>query len=97
TRIGSPENLAKPLAGTIIAETSQLTMKTTPNAKFRIRVLPGITLACLTIATPLHAESAFERELIQLREQRDRSIAAANEPIQRRYQASLDNLLRRAT
>ena len=45
----------------------------------------------------LHAESLFERELKQLRDQRDKAVAAAAEPINRRYQASLEQLLRRAT
>src|SRR5688572_1526977 len=36
------------------------------------------------------------REYKQLREQRDKAIAAATEPINRRYSASLELLLRRA-
>lgn len=47
--------------------------------------------------TSLFAASPLERELAQLREQRDKAIAAATEPINRRYQASLEQLLRRAT
>ena len=54
-----------------------------------------LLLAC--IASTLRAESPFERELKQLREQRDKTVAAAVEPINRKYQVSLDQLLRRAT
>ena len=54
-----------------------------------------LLLAC--IASTLLAESPFERELKQLREQRDKTVAAAVEPINRKYQVSLDQLLRRAT
>lgn len=43
------------------------------------------------------AETVFERELKRLMEQRERDNAAAIEPITRRYQASLDMLLKRAT
>jgi hypothetical protein len=45
----------------------------------------------------LLAESAFERDFKQLKEQREKAIAAANEPINRRYQAGLEQLLKRAT
>ena len=48
-------------------------------------------------ASALHAESTFEREFKQLREQRDKAMAAAADPINRRYQAALEQLLRRAT
>ena len=54
------------------------------------------TLA-LAPASPIRAESPFEREFNQLRDQRDKTFAAAVEPINRKYQASLDQLLRRAT
>jgi hypothetical protein len=47
--------------------------------------------------TSLFAVPPLEQELAQLREQRDKAIAAAAEPINRRYQASLEQLLRRAT
>lgn len=45
----------------------------------------------------LFAASPLERELAQLREERDKAIAAATDPINRRYQASLEQLLHRAT
>ncbi len=48
-------------------------------------------------ASTLRAETPMEREFKQVREQRDKAIAAAVDPINRRYQASLEQLLRRAT
>ena len=56
-----------------------------------------LIILAATAASPIRAESPFEREFKQLREQRDKTVAAAVEPINRRYQASLDQLLRRAT
>lgn len=43
------------------------------------------------------ADSPFERDLKQLTEQREKALATAVDPINRRYQASLDQLLQRAT
>ena len=60
----------------------------------------SIKLALLTFVTAtsaLHAETSFERELKQLQEQRDKAIASAAEPINRRYQTSLEQLLRHTT
>ena len=54
-------------------------------------------LLVASVTSALHAESPFEREFKQLREQRDKTVAAAVDPINRKYQASLDQLLRRAT
>jgi len=51
----------------------------------------------LLITVPGFAESSFERELSQLGAQREREIATASEPINRRYKESLETLLRRAT
>ena len=45
----------------------------------------------------VRADSASERELTQAREQRDKAVAFAVEPINRRYQATLEQLLRKAT
>jgi len=45
--------------------------------------------AALMAATPLFGEPVFEKELNQLKEQRDKAISAAIEPINRRYQTSL--------
>ena len=55
-----------------------------------------LLLTATTIAT-LRAETPSEREFKQLRDQRDKAVATAIEPINRRYQSSLDQLLRRAT
>ena len=43
------------------------------------------------------ADTQYERDFKQLTEQHDRELAAAAEPVNRRYQASLEQLLRRAT
>ena len=53
-----------------------------------------IFASCLTA---LQAETPVEREFKQLREQRDKALAAVADPINRRYQASLEQLLRKAT
>ncbi len=59
-------------------------------------IIPTVVLALF--ATPiLAAESAFERDLKQLTEQREKALAAAVDPINRRYQTSLEQLLQRAT
>lgn len=49
------------------------------------------------ISTVVWAETSFERELAQLKDQHEKAIAAAVEPINRRHQSSLEQLLRRAT
>ena len=56
-----------------------------------------IAIASACITSTLVAEPPFDRDLKQLKEQRDRAIAAASEPINRRYRESLEQLLRRAT
>ena len=43
------------------------------------------------------ADLSFASDLAQLSEQRDKAISAATEPINRRYQTSLEQLLRKAT
>ena len=56
-----------------------------------------ITLILLTLsAARLLAESLMERELKLLQEQREKALASVSEPINRKYQASLEQLLRRA-
>ena len=57
-----------------------------------------ITLILLTAfaTSRLFAESPMERELKLLQEQRDKAIASASEPINRKFQASLEQLLHRA-
>ena len=61
------------------------------------RILTSTFLLILATASILLGETPFERELTQLKEQRDRAAATAVEPINRRYKESLDQLLRRAT
>lgn len=51
----------------------------------------------LTTAALVYAQSSYERELAQLKDQRDQAKAAVVEPIERRYQAALEQLVRRAT
>jgi hypothetical protein len=53
-------------------------------------------LILLSLAGPILAESDAWRELKQLHEQREKAVAAAVEPINRRYQTALEQLLRRA-
>jgi hypothetical protein len=54
-------------------------------------------LALVALAPALLAQSDADREFKQLTDQRDRAIAAVDEPINRRYAADLEALLRRAT
>jgi hypothetical protein len=58
------------------------------------------TLSCLFLCIALPsiaaAQNQFERELAQLRDQRDKAAKAATEPIDRRYKAALEQTLRRA-
>ena len=53
--------------------------------------------ATASFSASLHAQSPFLREFNQLQEQRDKAITAAIEPVNRRYQASLEQLMRKAT
>jgi hypothetical protein len=61
----------------------------------RLPIAPlfGLLLGTLVEA----AESPYERDMNQLKEQRDKAVAAATIPINRRYKESLEDLLRRAT
>jgi hypothetical protein len=57
-----------------------------------------ITLGCAVLsASPLLAETDIGRELNQLQDQHTKAVAAAIEPLKRRYQTSLEQLLKRAT
>ena len=57
-----------------------------------------VTFGIVCVGSQLFgADSAFERDVKQLSKQRDKEIEAAVEPINRRYQAALEQLLRRAT
>ncbi len=55
---------------------------------------PIFTLALVAASL---AESAYERELQQIIEQRDKALASASEPILKRFQTTAEQLLRRAT
>ena len=63
--------------------------------KHRILIITAAILA--TAIIPLHAEPPLERDLKQLQEQREKALAAAAEPVNRRYLAALEALQRRAT
>jgi hypothetical protein len=59
-----------------------------------------ITMSVLLVGfavCTLRAETPAERELKLLQNQRDKAIATASEPINRKFQAALEQLLRRAT
>ena len=49
------------------------------------------------LAPLVFAGSEYDRQLAELAAQRDKAIAEASEPINRRYQTSLEQLLRKAT
>ncbi|OYV06650.1 MAG: hypothetical protein CFE26_05125, partial [Verrucomicrobiales bacterium VVV1] len=49
------------------------------------------------ISQTMFAQSQLDREFTQLQEQKEKALAAAVEPVNRRYQAALEALLRRAT
>lgn len=59
--------------------------------------LLGTSFAIVANVSAFAAESPYDREFKQLTDQRDKALAAAAEPINRRYQTSLEQLLRRAT
>ncbi len=56
-----------------------------------------VALAALAGAGVTRAESTHDREMRQLQDQRDKALAAAAEPINRQYLASMEALLKRAT
>jgi hypothetical protein len=56
------------------------------------------TLGFIVLATsPLLAETDIGREMNQLQDQHTKAVAAATEPLKRRYQSALEQLLKRAT
>ena len=64
--------------------------------RFMKQILVSFVLsgaACCAV----QAASEYERELERLTQERDKALAAAAEPIQRRYKAALEPLLRKAT
>jgi hypothetical protein len=61
---------------------------------------PSLITALITLvisAQPLLAQSELDREFTQLQEQHEKALAAVTEPVNRRHQAALESLLRRAT
>jgi hypothetical protein len=63
-----------------------------------MKILPFfLTLGCVVLSTSsLLAENDIAREMHQLQDDYVRAVAAATEPLTRRYQASLEQLLKRA-
>lgn len=57
----------------------------------------SIVVAILASASSTFAQSLFERDLQQLKDQRDKAITAATDPINRRYKAALEQLISHAT
>lgn len=57
----------------------------------------GLLIYSTVLSSAFCAESAFEREGKQLKEQRDKALAASNQQINARYKEALQLLLRRAT
>ena len=53
-----------------------------------------VIAGCMSVFS---ADSQYERELRQLADQRDKALAGAIEPINKRYQTALEQLLKRAT
>src|ERR1700744_1129807 len=62
--------------------------------KYKITYL---ALTLISIAPLVFAGSEYDRQLAELTAERDKAISEANEPINRRYQAALQDLLRKAT
>ena len=63
-----------------------------------MKYCPILAIVILTVTAPfLFADSQFGTELKQLQDQREKALAAATEPVNRRHQAALESLLRRAT
>jgi hypothetical protein len=60
-------------------------------------LLTSIAAALVATSVPILAASPIEQEFKQLQQQRDKAIADATDPINRRYQVALEQLLRKAT
>ncbi len=58
------------------------------------RLIIAVLLAAVSAA---FAQTQLGRDFVQLQEQQAKAVAAALEPVNRRYQAALEALLRRAT
>ena len=59
--------------------------------------LEHIIAAALLLLQPVQAATKAERKFERLTQKRDKSLASAAEPINRRYQSALEALLRKAT
>ena len=57
----------------------------------------SVLLALASSSSPVRAESEYERNFKQLKDQRTKALAAAAEPINRVYASSLEQLFKRAT
>ncbi|WP_193210609.1 lectin-like protein [Luteolibacter marinus] len=56
----------------------------------------SVCVALTVLPAALMAQSQIDRDLAKLKEQRDKAVAAAIEPIERKYFERLDQLLKRA-
>lgn len=56
-----------------------------------------LTLILMLLAPLLFAASEYDRQLAEATAQREKAIAEASEPVNRRYQNALEQLLRHAT
>ena len=63
----------------------------------KLNLIPALTILFVALTVASYGESAYERDLNQLVEQRDKTLAAATAPITARFKASAEQLLRRAT
>ncbi|HSJ04548.1 MAG: hypothetical protein ACAI34_25400 [Verrucomicrobium sp.] len=61
--------------------------------KYTITIIAFVTI----FSAFLRAESPYQRDLNELQVGRDKAVSAAVEPINLRYQASLEQLIRKAT
>ena len=59
--------------------------------------LQYVIASALLFVQPLRAATEAEREFDRLTQERDKALASAAEPINRRYQSALDALLKKAT
>ena len=59
--------------------------------------LQYLIAATLFFVQPIRAATEAEREFDRLTQERDKALASAAEPINRRYQSALDALLKKAT
>jgi hypothetical protein len=57
----------------------------------------SITLISLLLSSLSFAQSAFERDLEKLTEDRDKALVRVSDPIQRKYKELLEQLMQRAT